>query len=75
VRIADDGGFRHLRVRDQRALDLRRAETVAGDVDDVVDAAGDPVVAISIAAAAIAGEVLVPGYVEKYVWMNRSWSP
>src|SRR5262249_22010769 len=32
---------------------------VAGDVDDVVDAAGDPVIAVSVAAAAVAGEVLV----------------
>jgi hypothetical protein len=31
---------------------------MAGDVDDVVDAAGDPVIAIGIAPAAVAGEVL-----------------
>jgi hypothetical protein len=31
---------------------------VAGDVDHVVDAAGDPVVAVLVAAAAVAGEVV-----------------
>jgi hypothetical protein len=30
---------------------------VAGDVDHVVDAAGDPVIAVGIAAAAVAGEI------------------
>ena len=58
VRIADDGGFRHLRMRDQRALDFGRAHAVARHVDDVVDAAGDPVIAVRVAAAAVAGEIL-----------------
>ena len=58
VRIADDRGFRHLRVRDERRFDFRRAHAVAGDVDHVVDAAGDPVVAVLVAPAAVAGEVL-----------------
>jgi hypothetical protein len=31
---------------------------VAGDVDHVIDAAGDPVIAVFVAAAAVAGEVL-----------------
>jgi hypothetical protein len=31
---------------------------VARDVDDVVDAAGDPIIAVSVAAGAVAGEVL-----------------
>ena len=59
VRIADDGGLRHLRMRDQRRFHLRRAHAVAGDVDHVVDAAGDPVIAVRVAPAAVAGEVLV----------------
>ncbi len=58
VRVADDRGLGDLRVGDERALDLGRAHAVAGDVDDVVDAAGDPVVAVGVAAAAVAGEVL-----------------
>ncbi len=45
-------------MRDQRALDLGGAHAVAGDVDHVVDAAGDPVIAVGVAAAAVAGEVL-----------------
>ena len=57
VREADHRGFGDLRMRDQRALDFRGAEAMAADVDDVVDAAGDPVVAVGIAAAAVAGEI------------------
>src|SRR5205085_7447575 len=57
VRIADDGGFGDLGVGDQRALDLGGAHAVAGDVDDVVDAAGDPVIAVLVAPGAVAGEV------------------
>src|SRR5207302_629122 len=57
VRVADDGGFRHLGMRHQRALDLGPAEPVAGDIDHVVDAPGDPVIAAGIAPAAVAGEV------------------
>jgi hypothetical protein len=47
---------------------------VAGDVDHVIDAAGDPVVAVLVAAAAVAGEVLalVGGEIGL---MKRSWSP
>ena len=56
--IADHGGLGDSRMRDQRTLDFGRAEAVAGDVEHVVDAAGDPVVAILVAAAAVAGEVL-----------------
>ena len=58
VRVADHGGLGDLGVADQRALDLGGAEAVAGDVDHVVDAAGDPVVAVLVAARAVAGEVL-----------------
>ena len=36
---------------------LGRAHTVAGHVQQIVDASGDPVVAVGIAAAAVAGEV------------------
>ena len=44
-------------MRHQSALDLGGAEPMAGDVDDVVDATGDPVIAVGVAPAAIAGEV------------------
>jgi hypothetical protein len=45
-------------MRHQRALHLGGAEAMAGNVDHVVDAAGDPVIAVGVAAAAVAGEVL-----------------
>src|SRR4029077_19297735 len=58
VRIADDRGFRHFWMRDQRAFTLGGAEPVTGDVDYVIDAAGDPVITVFVAAAAVAGEIL-----------------
>jgi hypothetical protein len=51
VREADHGRFGHLRMRDQRAFHFGGADAVAGHVDHVVDAAGDPVVAVLVAAA------------------------
>ncbi len=42
---------------DERAFDLGGAEPVAGDVDHVVDAPGDPVIAVLVAARAVAGEI------------------
>src|SRR5206468_9675415 len=57
VREADHGRLGHSVVGDERALHFRRAEAVSADVDDVVYAAGDPVVPVRVAAAAIAGEV------------------
>ena len=53
----DDRGLGDGRVRDERALDFRRAEPVAGDVEHVVDAAHDPEVSVLVAARAVAGEV------------------
>src|SRR5690606_24380538 len=58
VRVAHPRRLGDLRVGDQRALPLGRAQAVAGDVDDVVDPPGDPVVAVGVAPAAVAGEVL-----------------
>jgi hypothetical protein len=48
----------------QRRFDFGGAEAVTGNVDDVVHAAGDPVVAVLVAARAVAGEVQ-PLYMEK----------
>src|SRR5204863_3990390 len=42
----DDGGLGDLRDRETGGLDLFGAEAVAGDVDDVVDAAEDAVVTV-----------------------------
>ena len=51
MRPADDGGLGDLRMIDQRALDLHRADAMAGDVQHVVDAAEQPVVAVVVARA------------------------
>ena len=53
----DDRGLGDMLVGDERAFDLGGADAVARDVDDVVNPAGDPVIAVLVAAAAIAGEV------------------
>ena len=47
-----DGGVRH-----ERRLDLGRGDAVAGDVDDVVDAAHQPEVAVLVGLRAVAREV------------------
>ena len=57
VRPADHRGFGHLRVIDQRALHLHRADAVAGDVQHVVHAAEQPEVAVVVALGAVAGEI------------------
>ena len=58
VRIADYGGLGHASVRDESAFHLGRAHPVTRHVYDVVDAPGDPVVTVFVAAAAVAGKVL-----------------
>src|SRR6266566_1838527 len=57
VRVANHGSFRNLWMGDQRRFHFGSAKPVAGDIDHVVDAAGDPVIAVRIAAAAITGEI------------------
>ena len=57
VRAADDRRFRHARMIDERALDLHRPDAMAGDVDDIVDAAEQPEVAVGVALGAVAGHV------------------
>src|SRR5690606_15351394 len=54
---AHHGGLRNPRVRDERVLDLRRGQAVAGDVHDVIDATQQPDVAVDVLLGAIAGEV------------------
>ena len=49
--------FRDRRVGNQRALNLSRAETVAGNVEHIVKTADDPEVAILVAARAVASGV------------------
>ena len=57
MRIADHRGLGDLRMRDKRALDFGGAEAVASDIDDIVDAAGDPVEAVGVAPRSVTGEV------------------
>src|SRR3954468_3005112 len=57
VALADARGLGDLRMRDDRALDLRRRHAVAGDVDDVVDAPDDPEVVVLVLAGGVAHEV------------------
>ena len=59
VRHGRDGGFGDFRMAHERALDFRRADAMAGDVHDVVHAAEQPVIAVGIHAAAVAGEIHV----------------
>jgi len=58
VRLADDGGFGHPRVRHQRRLDLHRAQAMPGNVQDVVDAPHDPEIPVLVAVSAVAGDVV-----------------
>ena len=58
MRIADHGSLGDRVMQHQRALHLGGADAVAGNVDHVVHATGDPVVAILVAARAVAGEVV-----------------
>ncbi len=56
--VANDRSFRNGMMRDECRLDFRRAETVTGNIEHVIDAAGNPVIAVVIAAAAVTGKIL-----------------
>ncbi|MNP62819.1 hypothetical protein D3C76_1581430 [compost metagenome] len=56
--VTDHGGFGDAVVQHQGALHFGSADAVPGDIDDVVDAPGDPVVTVFVAAGAIAGEIV-----------------
>ncbi len=53
----DDGGFGHVLMRHERAFDFGGAETVARHINHIVDAAGDPIVAVLVAATSVTGEI------------------
>src|SRR4051812_5102761 len=42
---------------DERALDFGGADAMAGDVEDVIDAADDPEISVFILPATVAGEI------------------
>mmetsp|Transcript_143745 Transcript_143745/g.460062 ORF Transcript_143745/g.460062 Transcript_143745/m.460062 type:complete len:247 (-) Transcript_143745:1199-1939(-) len=55
---ADDRRLRHAGIGHERGLHLGGADVVAAHDDDVVDAPGDPIVAIGIPSGAVAGQVV-----------------
>ena len=57
VRISDNGRFRDLWMGDKGGFDFSCSHPVAGDVQNVVNAAGDPEIAILIAARAVTREI------------------
>ena len=57
VRIADHRRLGDERMGNEGAFHLGGAEPVARDVEHVVHPAGDPVIAVLVAAAAVAGEI------------------
>ena len=61
VGLADHAGLGDGRVLHQRALDLERADQVAGGLDHVVGAADEPEVAVGVAPGEVAGEVPAAG--------------
>ena len=57
MRISDDRRLGDRRVRHQGALDLGGSDPVTGDIDDVVDSAHEPVVAVRIFPGPVPGEI------------------
>ena len=57
MRHTDHGRLRHFGMGDQGAFHFRRSHTVAGDVDHVIDAPGDPVIPVRIAARPVTGGI------------------
>ena len=57
VETSDDRGLRDFRMIHERALDLHRADAMAGHVDDVVYASEHPEVAVFVPLGPIAREV------------------
>ena len=54
---ADDGSFRDRFVSDERALDFGGSEPMARNVEDVIDSANDPKIAVLISSCSVAGEI------------------
>ncbi|MND68594.1 hypothetical protein D3C80_600490 [compost metagenome] len=57
MRNADYRRFGDFRMRDQGGFDFGGAQTVAGHVQNVVDAASDPVVSVFVTARAVTAEI------------------
>jgi len=70
MREADNGCFADGSVFINGAFNFRCAQVVAGDDDDVINTAGNPVVPFFIPLASIARKIF-SGKVEKYVSLKR----
>ena len=57
VGIADNRSLGNGGMGNKRAFDFGGAKAVARDVDDIINAACDPIIAIFIAAATIPGKI------------------
>src|SRR4051812_14368986 len=57
IRPADHRSFGHLRIAHESALDFCRADTMTGNVENVIDPADDPEITILILPATVAGEI------------------
>ena len=58
MRITDHRGLGDLVVQDQAGFDFGGTQAVTGNVKHVIDAAGDPVIAVFVAFRAVTGEVI-----------------
>ena len=54
---ADNRGFRHGGMTDERTFHFHRSDAMPGNVDDVVNSAHDPEISVFVAPRAVAGEV------------------
>jgi hypothetical protein len=58
IGYTDNSSFSHGVVLDQSGLDLGSGQTVTGNVDNVIDTATDPVVALVVTGSTVASEVV-----------------
>src|SRR5215218_9727357 len=57
IRTRDDRSLRYRRVRDERALNFRRSESMSAYINNIIDPAHYPEIAVLIAARAVASEI------------------
>lgn len=57
MRHTDHCGLSHFRVSNHSAFDFGGTHAVAGNIEHVIDAAGDPVVTVFVTASTVAGEI------------------
>src|SRR6185369_8912380 len=57
IRTRDHRSLRDRRVRDERALNLRRSESMSAYINNIIDAAHYPKIAVPVAARAVAREI------------------